>query len=135
MNTKEVLISGLLGGLVVLIIQQVAYYLVKMIWPYDILALAGMRAVTDPIMMLFFVYPWVLAFCVSIAYQHIKTAFTSCKNKPMCFGFLLWLIIGLPSAFLVWSSMDYPISFTINSLFGSLIYLIALAYVIVKFSK
>jgi hypothetical protein len=135
MNVKQVLISGLLGGLVVLIVQQIFYYIVTAIWPYNILELAGMRSINDPIMSLFFAYPWVFSFCAAIAYQNIKQAFEKCKNKAICLGLLLWILAGLPSAFLVWSSMNYPMGFTINSLFGNLISFIALAYVIVKFEK
>ena len=41
------------------------------------------------------------------------------------FGLFVWLLYGLPSAFIVYSSMTYPIGFTVNSLLGSLLYLVA----------
>jgi hypothetical protein len=92
-----------------------------------VLNLGGMRsATTDPIMILFFVYPWVLAFAMTCVYLKIEGLLEGdwmAKGKQ--FGCIIWVVAGIPSAFLVWSSMNYPIGFTINSLVGSLLYMIA----------
>ena len=102
--------------------------------PYNILELGGMRAVEDPLMMLFFVSPWVTSFAMAIVYSFVKDCFKSdCCHGGTKFGFLIWLVAGLPSAFIVYTSMTYPLGFTVDSVIGSLLYFIAAGIFIAKF--
>lgn len=47
------------------------------------------------------------------------------------FGLLMWVAVSIPQAFLVYSSMDYPVGFTIQSIVGSLVYMVAAGVTIV----
>ncbi len=125
---KKIVIGGIAAGLVILVVSQVVSYAVMAVpgLYFDIFKLGGMRAKEDPIMALFFLHPWVLGFAMAIAFQKFKPAFKStglCRGKA--FGIFVWLLYGLPSAFIVYTSMNYPIGFTVNSLVGSFLYLIA----------
>lgn len=111
-------------------------YAFQAIFNYDAVTLAGMRPIEDPICSLFFAYPFVLGFAMAIAFQKFKGSFKSKGlRRGQNFGIYVWLLAGLPSAFLVWSSMDYPLGFTLNSIIGSLIYLIAAGIVLEKVSS
>lgn len=126
MDTKKFLVSGILAGIVITIVSYIMSAIVGAIWPYDVLSLGGMRNATDPIMLLFFLHPWVLGFALSYAYPYVeKNLKGDNSRKGRKFGFLMWLVVSIPSAFLVYSSMNYPVGFTVSSVVGSLLYMLA----------
>lgn len=123
---RKFLISGILTGIVITIVSTIMNAIISTIWPYNLLSLEGIRSVADPVMILYFLYPWVLGFALVYAYNYIERALKgNYITKGKKFGMLTWIVVSIPSAFLVWSSMNYPIGFTINSVIGSLIYMIA----------
>ncbi len=131
MKWKQILLGGVISGIVIIIIDMIFSWLTQTIWQYNILELSGMRGVDDPIAILFFVYPWVLGFALCIVYSYIIKNFDG-KLNGLKFGFMMWIAIGFTSAFLVFSSMDYPIGFTVNSFISSLIYIPVAGIVISK---
>jgi len=121
---KKFLISGILAGIVIEILSMIISTVMQALGNYNVLALGGMRNISDPIMALFFVYPFVLGFAMTYVYSKMEKQLKgSYVDKGKSFGLITWILAGLPSAFLVWSSMNYPIGFTISSLIGSLIYI------------
>jgi len=57
MGSKNFVVSGLVAGLVIFIVSMLSSMVFQTIFKYDVLKLSGMRAVGDPAMLLFFVYP------------------------------------------------------------------------------
>jgi len=135
-DKKKVLVSGIAAGITIFAAMMALSYAFQAIFNYNAVTLAGMRQIANPIMILFFVYPWVLGFAMAIAFQKFKGGF-KCKgwHRGKAFGIYAWLLAGLPSAFLVWSSMDYPIGFTANALIGSFLYMVAAGIVLEKASS
>jgi uncharacterized membrane protein len=130
---KKIFLGGLGAGLVILAISFVFTIATQSIFGYDMASLAGMRPWEDPVMLLFFAHPWVLGFAMSVAFSKFKGSFSNtglCRGKA--FGLYVWLLAGLPSAFLVWTSMDYPAGFFVNSFVGSLVYMVAAGLVLEK---
>lgn len=135
LDVKKMLIGGLAAGAAITIVQWIVYFAVLAVFPFDMMSLGGMRPVNDPLMILWFLHPFVLGLAMAAAFQKFKGSFAKtgwCRGKA--FGIFAWLLVGLPSAFLVWTSMDYPIGFTVNSLLGTLLYLIAAGLVLEKVS-
>ncbi len=133
MRWKQVVVGGIVSGIVILIIDLIFSWLTQTIWQYNVLELSGMRTIDDPVAVLFFAYPWVLGFALSIVYSHLGKALNGNSiSKGLKFGFLMWIVVGFTSAFLVFSSMDYPIGFTMNSVISSLIYIPLASIVISK---
>ena len=133
MKWKQIIVGGIVSGIVILIIDLIFSWLTQTIWQYNVLELSGMRTIDDPIAILFFVYPWVLGFALSIVYSHLGKALNGNSiSKGLKFGLLMWIAIGFTSAFLVFSSMDYPIGFTVNTIISSLIYILLASIVISK---
>lgn len=133
MKLKKVVLAGILAGIVICVVSLIVQMLVNLVLPYNVMELGGMRAVTDPIMLLFFVHPWVLGFAMAVVYGFLGSSLKGswlCRGKH--FGVLVWLVAALPSAFLVFTSMDYPLGFTVNSVIGSLLYVVAAGMVIAK---
>ncbi|HII53853.1 hypothetical protein COT30_01535 [Candidatus Micrarchaeota archaeon CG08_land_8_20_14_0_20_49_17] len=133
MDVKKILVSGLAAGVAIFIISAVFGVIVQLIAPYNVLALGGMRAIDEPIMTLFFLYPFVISFAMAIAYEFVKESFQGdYVQKGYTFGLLVWLVAGLTSAFIVLVNMNYPIGFTLDSTLGSLLYTIGAGIVIAK---
>ena len=133
MKWKQIVVVGIVAGIVIEVISLVVSWLAQSIWQYKVMELAGMRPITDPVAVLFFVYPWVLGFALSYVFSYFEKSFEGNSiAKGWKFGLLLWIVVSVPSAFLVFASMSYPVGFTANSIIGSFIYMIAAGIVIVK---
>jgi len=136
LETKTIVISGIVAGIVILALSMVVSTATQLLFDYNVLALAGMRSVNDPVSMLFFVYPFVVGLAMAILYDFTKKSFTGTAiRKGIVLGLLGWIVYGIPSAFIVFSSMDYPIGFTVNSVIGSLIYMLGAGTTITRLSK
>jgi hypothetical protein len=70
---------------------------------------------------------------MAFAYTYAKGSLKgNYMKKGEKFGLIMWIVVSIPSAFLVFTSMDYPIGFTVNSIVGPLIYMLAVGAVIAK---
>ena len=133
MKLKQILIGGVLAGILIEVISMTFSWLAQSIWNYDVLKLAGMRPINDPICILFFVYPWVIGFALVCVYSYFEKALEgNYIAKGWKFGLLMWVVVSISSAFLVFASMTYPIGFTVNSVIGPLIYMLVTGIVIAK---
>ncbi len=136
METKTIVISGIVAGIVILVLSMIVSTATQALFGYNVLALAGMRSVNDPVSMLFFLHPFVVGLAMAILYDFAKKSFTGTViRKGIVLGLLGWIVYGIPSAFIVFSSMDYPIGFTVNSVIGSLVYMLGAGITITRLSK
>jgi hypothetical protein len=136
LEIKSIVVSGFVAGIVVLVLSMIVSTATQELFNYNVLSLAGMRSVNDPVSLLFFLYPFVVALAVAILYDFTKKSFTgTVMRKGIVLGLLGWIVYGIPSAFIVFSSMDYPIGFTVNSVIGSLIYMLGAGITITTLSK
>ena len=136
LETRTIVVSGIVAGIVVLVLSMIISTATQALFNYNVLSLAGMRSVNDPVSLLFFLHPFVVALALAILYDFTKKSFTGTPmRKGIMLGLLGWIVYGIPSAFIVFSSMDYPIGFTINSVIGSSIYMLGAGITITKLSK
>jgi hypothetical protein len=136
MCVKKLVISTILVGIVILVLSQIVNYAIQMVLPYNIFELGGMRSATDPLMALYFIYPFVLAFAMSYVYVFTQRGLKGTEmQKGIKYGLLMWGLVGLTSAFMVYVSMNYPLGFTVDSVLGSLIYMVPSGIVIARFMK
>jgi hypothetical protein len=136
LDIRRIVVSGLAAGVVVLVVSTLVSTAIQMLFDYDVLSLEGMRSTSDPISVLFFLHPFVIALGLAILYDFAKNSFTgSLVRKGIVLALLGWIVYGIPSAFIVFSSMNYPVGFTINSVFGSLVYMICAGLTIATLSK
>jgi len=119
LNPRKILLGGIAGG-ILLFIAQFAFSIVgNLIAPYDVFAIGGMRQMNDPLMYLFYAYPFVLSFMSAIVFDRVKGAITGGCCTGYNFGLILILLVTVPGMFVVFSSMTYPPGFYIgNILFG-----------------
>jgi len=136
LETKTIVVSGIVAGIVILVLSMIISTATQALFNYNVLTLAGMRSVNDPVSMLFFLYPFVVGLAVAIFYDFTKKSFTGTTlRKGIVLGLLGWIVYGIPSAFIVFSSMNYPTGFTVNSVIGSLVYMLGAGITITKLSK
>ena len=136
LETKTIVVSGIVAGIVILVLSMIISTATQALFNYNVLTLAGMRSVNDPVSMLFFLYPFVVGLAVAILYDFTKKSFTGTTlRKGIVLGLLGWIVYGIPSAFIVFSSMNYPTGFTVNSVIGSLVYMLGAGITITKLSK
>ena len=120
-DLKKILIGGIAGGILLFIAQFAFSALGNLVAPYDVFAIAGMRQANDPLMALFYAYPFVLSFMAAIVFDRIKEGLGGpCPCGPgLSFGLVLILLVTVPGMFVIYSSMTYPAGFYIgNILFG-----------------
>ena len=136
LETKTIVVSGIVAGIVILVLSMIMSTATQALFDYNVLTLAGMRSVNDPVSMLFFLHPFVVALSMATLYDFAKKSFTGTAiRKGTVLGLLGWIVYGIPSAFIVFSSMDYPIGFTVNSVIGSLVYMLGAGITITRLSK
>ncbi len=113
MQLKNVLKGGIFGGFVLLVLVTIFSELSVLVAPYNIATLGGMRAMDDPVMLLYFLYPFVFAFAAALVFDVVQGSLTG-KNgvqKGLIYGGLLFLLVTIPSVFVMASSMTYPVGF------------------------
>ena len=116
MDGKKILIGGIAGG-ILLFVAQFAFSMVgNLIAPYDVFAIDGMRARDDPLMLLFFAYPFVLSFTSATTFDRVRAALKGSRCGPgLSFGLILFLLVTIPGMFVIFSSMNYPPGFYIGN--------------------
>jgi len=125
MDCKKILVSGIAGGILLLVLQLAFSWIGNLVAPYDVFAIGGMRQVTDPLMNLFYAYPFVLSFAAAVVFNRVKGSLgcggdgCPCSGPGFSFGLILILLVTVPSLFVIFSTMTYPAGFYIgNILFG-----------------
>lgn len=132
---KKLAASGLVSAVIIFIVSAVVNFVVQAIpgMSYNVLSLGGMRSINDPVMILFFLHPVVLGFALAVVFAKLGHAFKGgAVERGKNFGLLMWLVAGLPSAWIVFSSMNYPVGFTINSVVAGAVYFVLSGIAVAK---
>jgi len=135
MDFKKLAASGLVSAAIIFVVSWAVDFIVRGIpsLSYNVLSLGGMRSINDPVMVLFFLQPLVLGFAFAIAYSVLGKALKgNALHKGKKFGFIVWLVAGLPSFWITFSSMDYPLGFHISSLVSPLVYFVLAGIAVAK---
>lgn len=134
-SMKKFIISGLAAGAVIFVLWNVVGLIFGMIG-LDVSTLAGMRSLSDPVLMLYFLYPFVLGFALAYLYPLVEDKLKgNMVAKGVAFGTLMFIINAIPSAYLNFTSMNYPPVFTALTIIGPLVYLPAAGVAVVWASK
>jgi hypothetical protein len=121
MDGKKVFIAMIAGGVLLLIAELVFSQIGILVAPYDVFAIGGMRPRDDPLNALFFAYPFVLALTSAIVFDRVKGSLGGwdpgcCSGTGLTFGLILFLLVTVPSMFVIYSSMTYPPGFYIGNI-------------------
>ncbi len=121
---KKFVISGLAAGLVILVLWYVVGALCGMLLGFNVASLPGLRGFSDPILMLYYLYPFILGFALAYAYPFVESKLKGdVVAKGLGFGIFAFVLNAIPSAYLDFTSTAYPLNFTVVSIVGPLLYL------------
>jgi hypothetical protein len=82
LDGKKIVPAGIVGGVVLFVLLLGTNILMNLIIPYDIALFGGMKAMEiDPVMLLFFLYPFVPALAAAWEYDRIKSTFSGSVTK------------------------------------------------------
>ena len=122
MKPIKILISGIAGGIWLLFITFLSDYIAVLVAPYNIFDIGGMRPPDDPIMALFFLYPFLFAFIAAFVFELVKGSLNGSRDKKgLLFGFILILLILIPNILVIFSSMTYPAGFYVSNILSGII--------------
>jgi hypothetical protein len=122
MQVKPILTAGFAGGLLLLVIMLLSGALANVVLPYTIFDIPGMRPADDPVSILFFLYPFVIAFAAAILFDFLNPALHGgVGRRGLIFGMLLFIIVTIPNQFVIYASMYYPPGFYLSSVITGLI--------------
>ena len=112
---KKVLVAGIIAGFANLVVGMVLNQIYNFLAPslsQEYLNSALFRPWNDPLMSLYFAYPFVLGIVLAWFWNMTKALVkgNSEFEKAYKFGFVYWLIAGLPGMFITYSS--FPVTFT-----------------------
>jgi hypothetical protein len=122
LHLKKIVLAGILGGILLLATSVIFSGIATSLAPYNIFDIPGMRPMSDPVSSLFFAAPFVVAFVSAIVYDIVNPALSGgTVRKGIVFGYILFLLVVLPSLFVVFSSMYFPDGFYIAGLLNGVI--------------
>lgn len=90
------------------------------------------RANSDPLMLLFFAHPFLLALVLVWFWQKTKTIF---GNNGLKFGFAYWIIAVIPGMFATYASMPYSFLMVLSWTISGLVQAIIAGLILSKFDK
>jgi hypothetical protein len=117
MNGKNIAVAGISGGTLLFVLLFGLNVIMNRIIVYDIVEFHGMRPMEDPVMLLFFTYPFIVAFTAAYLYEILHPSLQgSVMQKGVAFGIILLVIMAIPSNFAMYTSLDWPVSFYAGNL-------------------
>lgn len=103
---KKIIGPGLLLGVIMLIIGMIVNYLFMLITSVNADYYSGfMRSWQDPLMMLFFLYPFILGLVFAWLWAKTKTSFKG-KWRGCYFGWMLFFLTTVPGMWVTYTSFN-----------------------------
>ncbi len=104
-----------------------------LIAPFDIFQIGGMRTPNDPVMMLYWLSPFVFSLASAILFSVInKSLEGSSTKRALTFAGLLFLIVIIPNMYLISTSMTNPLGFYIQNILAAAIAYPVIGFILVK---
>jgi len=117
MNARNIAVGGLAAGTILFVLLFCLNLIMNQIIPYDITRFEGMRPMEDPVMTLFYFYPFVLALGAAGVFDLVHPALPHpATNKGLSFGLIMIVLVAIPSNFAMYTSMNWPLTFYIGNL-------------------
>jgi hypothetical protein len=116
MNGKNIVIAGFTGGVILLLMMAITGFLVNLALPADLSQYAGMRPMNDPVMNLFYLYPFVIGFSTALVFAIVRGSLNGTDvRKGLMFGGILLAVMTVPSLYVMYTSMTWPPDFYVST--------------------
>ncbi len=122
MEWKKFIVSWVLGSVLLYITLFLVSAFTMLIAPFNIFDVGGMRSATDPVMILYFLYPVLLSLITTYVFSVVRGSLQGTYvEKGLMFGLLMFLLLTVPSGFIIITTMQYPVGFYIDMILNALI--------------
>ena len=127
---KKIVLPGLAAGVVVLIVSLVLMQVYNAVFPALAIeySTSFFRPMSDPLMMLFFLYPFVLGLAFAWLWNKTKKSW----KTPYELAVAYFLAATIPGMFVTFTSMPYSPWMVATWTIGGLIYALCAAFVLQK---
>jgi len=136
---KKTLGLGILAGVVMLILGFAVMYLFGAIFPSTAAEYENLnifRAMDDPLMSIFYVYPFILGIVLAFVWNKSKSLFKGTTGKrAVNFGLTYWLVASLPGMVITYASFQLSFLLVFTWLMLGLLYGIIAGLVFAKYNK
>lgn len=133
---KKILVPGLLAGVAVLVAQIVVSRVMAAFFPSINTELTNpnvFRSWSDPLMSLYFLYPFLFGLVLAWFWDKYKHAFEGSKfAKIKKFALTYWLIAAIPGMFITYSSFQVSLILVLTWMLGGLVEAFVAAWILVK---
>ncbi len=137
---KKIFLPGLIAGAIMLVISMLTSMLFTAVFPvvgaeYNNLNL--FRPFQDPLMLLFFVHPFILMIILSWVWDKVKgiVKYPSDIKKAWHFGGIIWLIATFPGMLITYASFQFSLIMVVSWTVASLIGLIVGSLIFTKLNR
>lgn len=135
---KKVILSGLLTGLIIFLASQIVSRIFGIIFPsinaeYQNTNL--FRSFKDPLMLLFFVQPFLVGILLAWFWNKTKSIFGENIKGGMKFGLTYWIIATIPGMFATYTIMPYSLAIVSSWLVEGLVEAILAGIILQKLIK
>lgn len=116
---KKIIVPGIVAGLVNLVASFILSQVTNILWPSlsaEYINSAIFRPWSDPLMSLYFLYPFLLGFVLAWVWDktHKLIAGKTDFDKAYKFGLSYWLVAGLPGMFITYSSFQVSLALVLS---------------------
>lgn len=135
---KKIILSGLLTGLVLFLASQVVSKIFGIIFPSINAEYQNQdlfRSFKDPLMLLFFLYPFLLGIILAWFWNKTKNVFGENIKGGIKFGLTYWAIATIPGMFATYSSMPYSLAIVMSWLISGLVSAVLAGIILQKLNK
>ena len=137
MNWKNAIMSLVIVGIIGAVIMFASTPVFEILSPglakeYE---QPAFRPWSDPVMSLFFAYPFAVGLFAALFYEQVRSSFPGNRpfKKGIHYGFMLWLVTGIPAFIVNYSSFTFSLpmilSWTISGLITLLLGGMAIAWI------
>ncbi len=122
MEWKKFIISWVLGSVLLYFTLFLVSAFTMVIAPFNIFDIGGMWSATDPVMMLYYLYPVLLSLITTYVFSVVRGSLQgSYIEKGLMFGLLMFLLLSVTSGFIIITTMQYPVGFSLDMVLNGLI--------------
>lgn len=114
---KKVIWQGLLVGVINFVANMLIGQIFKVLFPgvaAEYLNPNLFRPYSSPLMLLFFVHPFLLGILLAWFWQKTKNIFSQDTKGGVKFGFFYWIISTIPGMFATYTSMPYSFAIVLS---------------------
>jgi len=138
---KKTILSGLFAGVAMLIVGMIFSWLFNWLFPSVALEYQNpglFRPWSDPLMSLYFLYPFILGLILSFLWNKHKLSPNfggSVWKKGATFGAAYWVVASIPGMFISYSSLQVSLLMVIGWSISGLINAIVAGWILARWNK